>query len=86
MTDLRETLAHRFWKIDPRRWPNKPDLIFGGFAGTSVDGAPGLTYGAMADECIRQMDWAARNAFDSCCNRGPLPQDLTPAPDDWRPE
>ena len=42
---------------------------------------------SLADECIRQMEWAARNAFDKCCNRGTdwLPEDLTAAPDDWTP-
>jgi hypothetical protein len=38
-----------------------------------------------ADECIRQMEWSAREAFDSCCHRGPLPQTLTLAPEDWKP-
>ena len=71
MKDLRENLAERFADVlDP----------YLGHEGYWPGGAE-----AMADECIRQMEWAAQNAFDSCCNRGMLPQDLTPAPDDWTP-
>ena len=39
----------------------------------------------VADECIRQMDYNARRAFDSCCNRGELDQNLTIAPEGWKP-
>jgi len=64
MNDLRERFAKRLWDIDPRRWPNKPDLIIGGFAETDIRGAGGLTYGILADECIRQMEWARNNCVD----------------------
>lgn len=48
-----EELAKLFWEMDPRRWPNKPDLIVNGFANTDIRGAGGLTYGMIAEECIR---------------------------------
>ena len=44
----------------------------------------------VADECIRQMEWAWANGFDSCCNRGQLKrlekETMTIAPPDWKPE
>ena len=41
----------------------------------------------VADECIRQMEWAAANGFNHCCSRGlhnPL-DPMTLAPEDWKP-
>lgn len=91
MSDLREQLAKRMWEIDPRRWPGKPDLIISGFANTDLRGAGGLSYGNIADECIRQMEWARRN-----CLYGPseIPggsaicltfNPISIAPEDWKP-
>jgi hypothetical protein len=44
-------------------------------------------YLKMADECIRQMEWAREeHGWTTCpiCG-GPPHDDLTPAPEDWKP-
>ena len=56
--------------------------------GSDPDHFPYMAYfdlAPIADECIRQMEWNARESFDSCCHRGPLPQTLTLAPEGWKP-
>lgn len=44
---------------------------------------------ALADEVIRQMQWARRSCKDYVINDGwgdiPMKQDLTAAPNDWKP-
>ena len=84
--ELREKLAERFWTIDPRRWPHKPDLILVGFARTCVGKADGLTYGDLAEECLRQMAWARaveQQAYDLAA--GPT-NSVSIAPEDWKLE
>ena len=80
MSDLREKLARRLANLTVARVGDKEPWDQGTMGQYSRD-----FFYKMADECLRQMEWASRNGFDSCCNRGLLSQDLTPAPDDWTP-
>ncbi len=74
---LREDLAKRFRVVLVSAVEE-----FNARAAQSLEGNlwDNSTYAA-ADECIRQMEYAWRTGFDSCCNRGMLP---SPPPDPIR--
>ena len=91
MSDLREKLAGRLFDVvqKARHAPIDPATMY-------VD-AQWTEYAALADECIRQMEWAREAALVSVSepgrdwaeNRREHPDrypSLTSAPDDWRPE
>lgn len=47
-----------------------------------------VTWGDLADECIRQMEWARRQTFDSVRDYLPdveVHEPLTAAPEGWKP-
>lgn len=86
MDDLREKLAERFADI---------------FLARYGDGSPYATLNTwqrekwleMADECIRQMEWARHECPfewagtpDPVTKAGSPDAILTPAPPDWRPD
>jgi len=74
MSDLREDLAGKLWK----EWEG---------LGLATGELAMHRFERVADECIRQMEWAAANGFNHCCSRGlhnPL-DPLTLAPEDWKP-
>ena len=85
--DLREKLAARLAATSPRM----------DFANQMMHPSPTFDSHAdwlrVADECIRQMEWARTGWIASKGSNGstfytnanpPIP--LTPAPDDWRPQ
>lgn len=91
MTDLREQLARRLGSI---KWPGLADPLNKRVADEEVDAGQGnsATWGDLADECIRQMEWA-RHPFTPVkpIEEGdwsePAPWfPLTPAPNDWKPD
>jgi len=79
MSDLREQLSTRLLMCfgEGRARHMQPDGTVNVVA----------VWNCVADECIRQMEWAAANGFNHCCSRGlhnPL-DPLTLAPEDWKP-
>lgn len=96
MSDLRETLATRLLRAYGEGYEQvtRPDPDNEGGTVTNVVEA----WNFVADECIRQMEWAASRqtaATDSNGSRFYTPEGwgtpwdrskLTPAPDDWKPE
>jgi len=67
---LRNLLAYKFAKMHADWWQEKREGV----------------YSAMADECIRQMEWATREGRDfESLDILDKPK-LTIAPDDWKPE
>lgn len=80
MADLREQLAQRLAAV-------VPTSNYG--AELDLRKVQEKFYGALADECLRQMEWARHE-----CSTGPgdsegveldFDQPLTLAPEDWKP-
>ena len=86
MTDLRDAIAQRLCDLTLARMGDSTPWQ------TSARHTKDY-YRHMADECIRQMEWARTGWIASKGSNGstfytnanpPIP--LTPAPDDWKPQ
>ena len=75
MSDLHKTLAARLFDVVQTARHTHPA------PGTLYADAQLTEYAALADECIRQMEWTMRGVAAPQAWR-----ELTPAPDDWKPE
>lgn len=98
---LREQIARRIASI---KWPGLADPLNETVADKEIDSAQGnmATWGDVADEVIRQMEWASQEAFNRtitepiAIDQNKFPgmngvrilgkRDLTLAPKDWSPK
>lgn len=82
---MREELALRLARL---QWSTMTDEPGRPVAIVEIDSAqgPGTTWGDLADECIRQMEWA-RGLYMKSEGVGPIKvvPGLTLAPEDWKP-
>ena len=86
MSDLREKLATQLLMalVEGRTQVERPDTDPDNVGGTAINVIEAWNY--VADECIRQMEWARLQGGLAADGQLPDAEALTPAPEDWTPE